>query len=153
MGLFAASPLHVLATSAGLLLLRLPLHWRDEVGSVLEMPVAFGDRSAVTIWGMCWVFPRMFGDGACCKKPGSSTNTVKTLSFQRAGMGKKKPRFACGKKVFPRSNIYAMRGTAVGIAHPFVGQFLQGKQSAVRLPRALITVVLAAWGNAPVLKR
>lgn len=69
-------------------------------------------------------------------------------------MGKKKPnRFACRRKVFPKSNIYAMRGTTVGIAHPFMGQCLQGKQSAARLPRALIIVSLAAWGKALVLKR
>lgn len=46
-----------------------------------------------------------------------------------------------------------MRGTAVGIAHPLMGQCLQGKQSVARLPLALIIVLLAAWGKALTLKR
>lgn len=41
----------------------------------------------------------------------------------------------------------------VGIVHPFMGQRLQGEQTAVRLPPALTIVLLAAWGKALVLKR
>lgn len=41
----------------------------------------------------------------------------------------------------------------VGIAHPSVGQSLQGRQSEARLPPVLIIVLLAAWGKALGLER
>lgn len=42
--------------------------------------------------------------------------------------------FHLRQKVFPESNIYAMRGAAVGIAHPLMGQRLQGKKSGCLEP-------------------
>lgn len=53
-------------------------------------------------------------------------NSIKPFSFESRGWEGSLP---AAKKLFPKSNIYAMRGTMVGIVHPFMGQRLQGKQT------------------------
>lgn len=109
--------------------------------------MAFGDRPAFTIWGTCWVFPRLLEMVRATNCWGAQQTVLNHSHLKGQAWEKKKRSFACGKKVFPKSNIYAMRCTVVGVAHPFMGQCLQGKQSVARLPQALIIVLLAAWGK------
>lgn len=80
-----------------------------------------------------------------------SANSVKLLSFERAGVGKEL--FRLQQKSISQIQYLCNEGTVVGITHPSMGQCLQGKQSEARLPRVLIIVLLAAWGKALGLER
>lgn len=116
------------------------------------MQVAFGDRPAFTIWGTRCVFPRRLEMAPAAKSRVAWQTALNRSRLKGQAQGKKNHVPPAAKEVFPKSNIYAKRGTVVGIAHPFTGQCLQGKQSAASLPRALIIVLLAAWGKVLVLK-
>lgn len=101
-GLFAASPLQqCLSFACYLLWFALP-----QAPPVLEGWgwVSFREAGGFP-WQICFYslghvlgFPQTFGDGACCKEPGSSANSVKPLAFERAGMGKKKKVFCLRQK-------------------------------------------------------